>query len=151
MSDERSRPNSSSRLAILVISATYLCGILVMLLWIGQAVGLPTLGPLNPRSFLRYGWLLPFGLFLGFLFSRATHDEIWIGSQFLWLIRSFLGLLLAAVAGVTCLFLGSWLQREGFAIAAIALWALGGIWFLYRWIRGLLSFLRRQPVGVGPG
>ena len=140
--------NLSSRAAVLLISGAYLCGLVVMLLWLGQALGNPTFGPLNPRSFLRYGWLLPVGLLTAFLLSRNTPGETWIGSQFLWLARSFLGLLLAAVAGVVCLFLGSWLQRDAFPATAVTLWALGGLWFLYRWTRGLVCLLRRRPVGM---
>jgi uncharacterized membrane protein len=140
--------NPSPRLAVLVVAAAYLCGLVAMLLWIGQAVGLTTLGPLNPRSFLRYGWLRPGGLLLAFFGSRAVPGDTWIGSQFLWLARSFLGLLLAATAGVTCVFLGWMLQVEAFVVVAIALWVVGGLWFLYRWCRGLLYFLQRRPVGL---
>ena len=141
----------SPRLPVIVISAAYLCGIVALLFWLGQALGSPALGPLNPRTFLRYGWLVPAGLVVAFLSSCSVPREPWIGSQFVWLIRSFVGLLVAAVAGFLCLSLGSWFQVEAFAVAAFAVWGLGGLWFLYRWGWGLSCLIRKRPVGRGRG
>jgi uncharacterized membrane protein len=138
--------SSSPRLPLLIVSAAYAFCIPVMLLWIGQALHFPALGPLDPRSFIRLGWLLPVGLLLAFLRWHLVPGAEWIASQFLWLSRSFLGLIGAGIAAVACIFLGAMFQAEFFVVVAIAFWALGGLWFLYRLGRGLICLVQRRPV-----
>jgi|WetSurMetagenome_2_1015567.scaffolds.fasta_scaffold36013_2 hypothetical protein len=86
-------------------------------------------------------------------FIRSPPARIWFLSHLHWLGNAYAMLILAFLLGLLTIFFVALfaLDLPPVAYLIYALmggWALMGLWFCYRVLRGYVAFLRRQPVGL---
>jgi uncharacterized membrane protein len=92
------------------------------------------------------GWPSIIAVIINYV-KRPDARGTWLDSHFGWQIRTFWYTLLWVVIGAIAFALLWWVLGLGILLGA-AIWAIAGLWVIYRIARGWLALSSRKPMPV---